>query len=239
MTKQFGSAGPRALYPDIARSRSLRRCGALANALFPRLIPLSDDQGRGQGDAADIANVTGIVLIRDADLPSALVAVAELEAAGMVQMYEAEGEPYWQIVGWWAWQGPSQRRAYASRHPAPPGWVDLVYGDGDGQPTTWRAAAGMPPGKPGPRGQGPATVPGLVPGTDPGTDPGIVRTSLAGPGPAEPSHAVPGPAVAHTREAQPPAGSAEAPPPAGPADDKPFHERVPPPRGYRQPKVPA
>jgi hypothetical protein len=152
MTKEYGTPGPRPIHPEIARSRSLRHVGVLANALFPRLLPLADDQGRGSGDAAELAAVSGILLIPGVTLEAALAAVSELRVEGVVALYEVDGEAFWQLTGWWQWQGPAMRRAYPSRYPPPPGWADAVYGSGDeGAPKTWREALGLPPGQRGPR----------------------------------------------------------------------------------------
>jgi hypothetical protein len=229
MTKQFGTTGPRSIYPDIARSRSLRRCGLLANVLFPRLIPQADDQGRGQGDPADVATLTGVLLLAGVDLAAAEAAVDELVDHGMLRLYDVDGEPYWQLVGWWEWQGPAMRRAFASRHPAPPDWTDLVYGNGDGQPPTWRAALGLPPGRPGPSRTEPREpsaeqIREPVPRTV-ARNSGTVRTSQAKPSPARPGPAEAGPgraSRADAREAQPP--DADAPSASAPEDEDVVHE---------------
>lgn len=125
MPKAYGTPGPRAIYPDMCDSRSLARCGLMANAIFPRLIAQADDQGRLHGDAIDMAAVCFPKMPRvHKDVPKAL---DELAAVKAIARYEVDGEPYIQIVEWWQYQG-HQRRAYPSRYPAPEGWTDKVYG---------------------------------------------------------------------------------------------------------------
>jgi hypothetical protein len=125
MPKEYGTAGPRAIYPDLCDSRTLARCGLMANALFPRLIIQADDQGRIHGDATDVAALCFPKMPRvHRDIPKAM---NELVSVGAVIAYEVDGEPYVQVTSWWQYQG-HQRRAYPSRHPAPEGWEDRVYG---------------------------------------------------------------------------------------------------------------
>lgn len=140
MTKQFATPGPRAIYPEMCASPSLGRCSILANALFPRLIAMADDQGRLLGDPQSVliecmGRLLGRVTINDVE-----EALAELGREDVVQRYAAAGQQYLQLVQWWRWQS-SQRRAYASRWPAPKGWQDLVYGTGDGPQTLAEAVS--------------------------------------------------------------------------------------------------
>ena len=65
--------------------------------------------------------------MRDVRVDQVEDALAELEAADILQRYSVRGEPYLQLLGWWRWQN-GQRRAYPSRWPMPKGWHDLVYG---------------------------------------------------------------------------------------------------------------
>lgn len=125
MPKAYGTAGPRAIYPDMCDSRTLARCGLMANALFPRLIVQSDDQGRLHGDSQDMAALCFPKMPRVwKDVPKAM---DELATVGAIVRYEVDGEPYVQVAQWWQYQG-HMRRAYPSRHPAPDGWEDKVYG---------------------------------------------------------------------------------------------------------------
>lgn len=139
MVKQYGTPGPRAIYPEMCDSPSLGRCGVLANALFPRLIAQADDQGRLAGDAHDVALTCLPKMLRAITISDVEDALVQLEAAAMLQRYEVRGERYVQLVQWWRWQA-SQRRAYPSRWPAPKGWQDLVYGSSKADPETFEQA---------------------------------------------------------------------------------------------------
>jgi hypothetical protein len=118
-------------------SRTLSRCSIMANALWPRLIVQADDQGRLHGDAQDIR---GLCFPKMPDVTVAEVAAAlqELAAQRSLRLYERRGEPYIQISDWWQYQS-FQRRAYPSRYPCPPGWMDIVYGI-EGAPATFAKA---------------------------------------------------------------------------------------------------
>lgn len=127
MTKQFATPGPRAIHPELCDSPGLGRCGVLANALFPRLIAMADDQGRLVGDPYSVLVQCMGRLLRQVSVDQLEDALAELAREDAVQLYEERGQQYIQIVSWWRWQN-GQRRAYPSRWPAPRGWSDLVYG---------------------------------------------------------------------------------------------------------------
>lgn len=143
MPKEYGTPGPRAIYPEICDSRSLSRCGIVANALWPRLIAKADDQGRVAGDAADILGLCFPKMLDRVTHRQVAQALDELEQQRQIVRYVVDGEPLVQILTWWSWQH-SQRRAYPSRHPAPPDWTDFIYGYGD-HPKTYREAGGLPP----------------------------------------------------------------------------------------------
>lgn len=143
--KQYGTPGPRSIYPEMCDSRSLARCSVLANALWPRLIVRADDQGRMAGDPADVLGECFPKMLSRVKLTALRDALDELEQAGMIRRYEVGGETYLQIVQWWSWQAYG-RRAYPSRLPAPEGWTDVVYGL-PGEPRTYREAVGLDPRK--------------------------------------------------------------------------------------------
>lgn len=157
MTKEYSTPGPRALHPTFASSRSLARCSTLARLMFACLFAQADDQGRLNADAADLHTSCRIRESVD-DVEAAL---EELVDAGMIARYETSGEPLIQAMNWWHWQS-GMRRAYPSRYPALPGWVDPVYGR-PGHPDEpvsfekWRAAySGNMPHSAAPSGSGPA-----------------------------------------------------------------------------------
>lgn len=143
MTKQYSTPGPRAIYPEIADSASLARCGLLANALFPRLIAQADDQGRLPGSAREVQMqcLPHLGYVRTDEVDAALDA---LQAEHHLLRYEAGGRALVQLITWWRWQS-SQRRAYPSRWPAPKGWHDPVYGAwGDGVSSLEEAVDSLP-----------------------------------------------------------------------------------------------
>lgn len=148
MPKEYGTVGPRSILPDICHSRSLARCGLVANALWPRLISQADDQGRLHGDATDLRLLCfpKLAYVTDEDVETAM---RELETVGSVIRYVVKGEPYTQLAEWWNYQ-QHMRRAYSSRFPAPPRWHDFVYGY-EGYPATLALARGVPPRPAAPR----------------------------------------------------------------------------------------
>jgi hypothetical protein len=142
MPKEYSTPGPRAIYPELCDSRSLAKCGIVANALWPRLVVQADDQGRLAGNAIDVLGLCFPKMLDRVTVRQVRTALDEIEVAGMIARYEVDGEPYVQILTWWDWQA-SMRRAYPSRHPARAGWDDAVYGFED-HPPTYRAVRGLP-----------------------------------------------------------------------------------------------
>lgn len=225
MTKEYGTPGPRAIHPEVAHSRSLRATRSLlAMLLFDRLIACADDQGRLAGDANDVriaCLANALDLTTDAKVQQALEALAKV---GMLTLYTVDDEPYIQLVHWWQWQG-GQRRAYPSRHPAPPDWEDRVFGigatghgrdplavDGNTQPNAAQGGSGPPNGATG----------GLARGSARGSAHGSARTGLRAPGALTVPDTVP---PARTRDASSPGGLA------------PLRDVLPPPPGYVPPKT--
>lgn len=137
MGKTYGTPGPRGIYPEMCDSRTLSRCSVLANALWPRLIVQADDQGRLHGDGQDVRGLC----FPKMEVTAAQVdeALEELARVGCIRRYDRRGEPYIQLMDWWAYQS-FMRRAYPSRYPAPTGWKDIIYGI-DGAPPTYKMAA--------------------------------------------------------------------------------------------------
>lgn len=145
MPKEFSTPGPRAIYPEMCDSRSLARCGIVANALWPRLVSQADDQGRLAGVAGDVLGLCFPKMLDKVSVRAVKAALDELDTAGMIGRYEVDREHYIQLLKWWSWQA-SMRRAYPSRWPSPPDWDDAVYGFDD-HPKTYREARGLPPRK--------------------------------------------------------------------------------------------
>jgi hypothetical protein len=139
MPKEYGTPGPRAIYPEICTSRSIAACSVEAQLLFERLISQADDQGRLEGDALVIkalcAPLVARVSVRVVDR-----SLDELVGQDLIRRYQAGSHTLVQIVTWWRWQ-QSQRRAYPSRWPAPDGWEDAVYGHGGDSPASYKVWA--------------------------------------------------------------------------------------------------
>lgn len=144
--KAFGTPGPRSIFPEMCNSRSLARCGVLANALWPRILVCCDDQGRMAGSAGDVLGECFPKMLARVKLRDIEAALEELSAERMVRIYEAQGEQYLQVVAWWRWQHYA-KRAYPSRFPAPEGWTDYVYGRIGDEIATYREAVGKEPRK--------------------------------------------------------------------------------------------
>lgn len=178
MGKSYSTPGPRSIYPEICDSRSLGRCGLLANVLWPRLIVQADDQGRLHGDARDLRLLCVPQLdVSDADAEAALLELASVKS---VRMYSRSGEPYVQLLDWWQYQS-HMRRAYPSRFPPPPGWRDVVYGY-DRYPNTYtEAIRGAAPRPNALRGN--ARRNAAMRGDAP---PSLAKPSLAKPSPSDP-----------------------------------------------------
>jgi hypothetical protein len=219
MPKEYSTPGPRAIYPELCDSRSLAKCGIVANALWPRLVAQADDQGRLAGNAVDVLGLCFPKMLDRVTVRHVRIALDEIEAAEMIARYEVAGEPYIQLLTWWDWQA-SMRRAYPSRHPAPEGWTDAVYGFED-HPPTYRAVRGLPARRradddPEPHGADMATAPEPQRnGSVPAPEPHGAANALAQP---------------HTRlPAQPQARGARP----DPTDSMPENEEIPPPPAER------
>jgi len=133
MTKQFGDSGPRTLYPDICTSKSLASCSLKAQLLFDRLIVQVDDQGRMLGDPG-VVKAKCVPLLKGVGAKSVARALRELAAVDCIILYQVDQRELLQLANWWNYQN-GLRRAYASRWPAPPDWLDGAYGYiGDGIP---------------------------------------------------------------------------------------------------------
>jgi hypothetical protein len=129
MPKKFGTPGPRLIMPTVCTSVPVAGCGIEAQLLFDRLIAQADDQGRLQGEARVVAALC-MPLIRSATERKVARWLGEIETAGLIERYQADGRELVQLRGWWDNQG-APRRAYPSRYPAPDGWTDRVRVDGE------------------------------------------------------------------------------------------------------------
>lgn len=136
MPKEYGTPGPRAIYPDMCTSRSIASCSLAAQLLFDRLLVQCDDQGRIEGDALVIKSlcvplvdvIPARAIGRGARrMPGIDDLLAELESEDLVYRYQNGRSTLIQLVTWWRWQ-QGMRRAYPSRWPGPDDWTDAVYG---------------------------------------------------------------------------------------------------------------
>jgi len=127
MAKQYGTPGPRALYPDACTSPSLAACDPLAQLLFDRLLVLADDQGRVQTDPFWV-KANAFPFVSEATPRRIRSWIAQLSEHELLISYTTGNVELGQFVTWWKRQA-GQRRAYPSRWPAPPGWdQDRTYG---------------------------------------------------------------------------------------------------------------
>jgi hypothetical protein len=128
VTKLWGSAGPRAIHPEMCFSQSLGRCGLLANVLYVRLLIQADDQGRLLADLRDVKARCLPFMAEEPSLADIETALGALEAEGWLQRYSAGAHAdLLQILNWWSSQHGA-RRAYPSDLPAPEGWQDHAFG---------------------------------------------------------------------------------------------------------------
>jgi hypothetical protein len=126
MSKQYGTPGPRLLYPSVSTSQSLAACHPMAQLLFDRLMAQADDQGRLIGDPK-VVRALCMPLIPMATPRKVATWLAQLAHEGMVKRYESGGRALLQLVNWWTSQG-SMKRSYPSRWAPPPGWKDRIRG---------------------------------------------------------------------------------------------------------------
>jgi hypothetical protein len=113
----------KALIYELGDSWSFGQLSLLAKILWPMLLPASDDQGRGRAHAKYIKwsicqNVDELTI---ENIPDVL---KELEQQGMLYLYGAGGEQYYQVINWWDHQ--QMTWAHPSKYPAPVGWVDRI-----------------------------------------------------------------------------------------------------------------
>lgn len=108
----------RSLKPDFFRSPSLARVSVHARYTFAGLLCEADAAGRGK---AHPAIVKGGVWPLDDDVTVESVAgfMDELAATNHLQLYEVDGDPYFEIVNWKKHQSASYR-GKDERYPPPP-----------------------------------------------------------------------------------------------------------------------
>lgn len=118
---RFYSTRPRRVPPEFCNDELLESCSLLATLLLYRLISQADDQGRQPGHPKTVRAVC--FPMRPAITERKVcAAIDELVRAGFLLRYDLKGRVFLQVEGWHDLQGKWGRRAYPSRHPAPPGW---------------------------------------------------------------------------------------------------------------------
>src|SRR5678815_331532 len=103
MPKEYGTPGPRAIYPDICTSRSIAACSLEAQLLFDRLVSQADDQGRIEGDIAILKTVC-VPLVERITTRNLGRFLGELEAEELIFRYQHGRSSLTQLPTWWRWQ---------------------------------------------------------------------------------------------------------------------------------------
>jgi len=140
---RYYSTRPRRVPPEFCTDELLESCSPTAALLIYRLISQADDQGRLQGSAKRV-RATCFPMRPEITERKVTDAITELVEAGFVIRYEINARTYVQIDHWTDLQGRWGRRAYPSRHPAPPGWTgdwESVKADEGADPAVDSAAA--------------------------------------------------------------------------------------------------
>ena len=119
---RYYATRPRRVPPEFCTDELLEACSLLATLLLYRLISQADDQGRLPGHPKYIRAICFGMRPEITERKVAL-ALDELVRAGFVLRYDLTNRVFLQIDRWFDLQGKwGQRRTYASRYPAPPGW---------------------------------------------------------------------------------------------------------------------
>jgi len=115
----------RILHESICTSESLSHVSESAELLFYRLLVNADDYGRFDARPAVIRARCFPLRLHEWPEERVLATLGELEAAGVVVAYQAEGHGYGAFVNWRRFQ---RIRAARSKFPSPDG--ELLTGDG-------------------------------------------------------------------------------------------------------------
>jgi len=133
----------KALLHPLGQSLSYGRLSLLAKVLWPMLLSMSDDQGRGTAEADAVRwyvcpNVPEITI----DVIPGLL--QEMQEQGMIVVYECDrGTMAYQVIRWWEYQ--SLRWARPSKWSPPDGWIDRIrYSNrGDIHQEAWDSPGGF------------------------------------------------------------------------------------------------
>ena len=140
----------RTIKPEFFRSRSLARCPLPARLTFAGLWTEADDHGRG---VADPRILKGALWALDDDVTHQHVSahLDVLAETGHIQLYEHDGDTYYEIAKWSDHQAAAYRRG-EPRHPEPDGYVASVSHlrvQDSADRTTERAGTGTGTGREG------------------------------------------------------------------------------------------
>jgi hypothetical protein len=116
----------RSIKPEFFRSRSLAKCEPAARLTFAGLWTEADDHGHG---VADPRILKGALWALDDDVTHVHVSahLGMLVATGHIRLYEADGDTYFEVVGWVEHQSASFRRG-EPKYPLPDGYIeDLAH----------------------------------------------------------------------------------------------------------------
>ena len=119
---RYYSARPRRVPPEFCTDDLLEECSLLAALTLYRIISQADDQGRLPGSPKYIRALC-FGLRPKVSEAAVSAAMGELVAAGFLIRYESRGRLLLQVDRWLDLQGKWGRHSYASRYPAPAGWV--------------------------------------------------------------------------------------------------------------------
>lgn len=108
----------RTIKPEFFRSRSLAKCERDARTTFAGLWTEADDHGRG---IADVRLLKGAIWPLDDDISPEMIErfLTQLSRTGHIQLYNVDGERYYEIVNWEKHLAAAYRRGNPV-HPEPP-----------------------------------------------------------------------------------------------------------------------
>jgi hypothetical protein len=111
------------IHTRIWRSEKVAAFDFRERLLWVGLVTNADDQGRGRAHPGLVRS--DIFPLDDVSLAAISEALSQFEQADMLQLYEADGKPLYQIVNWWGYQG-AMHWAWPSDFPPPDGWEDRI-----------------------------------------------------------------------------------------------------------------
>ena len=98
----------RSIHPDTCESRTLASLSAHAERTFWRLLPHTDDYGRGKFDPIVLRNKL-YMASPDVDVAQVEYDLRELCAAGLLTVYRNGGRDYYHVTSWDEYQKPKHK----------------------------------------------------------------------------------------------------------------------------------